>query len=114
MLLVNIYELGYWHFHLVRAPHQISLLYLSLVLDALTRLIILKSIIYRVRDLRKGLFLLAVAELLLLHFNLVRNDHIPIQVHRLDQDRHNEFLYNALLLIVNSYAHMGAFVDLVA
>ena len=113
MLLVNIYELGYWHFHLVRAPHQISLLYLSLVLDALTRLIILKSIIYRVRYLRKGLFLLAIAEFLLLHFNLVRNDHIAIQVHRLDQDRHNEFLYNALLLIVNSHAHMGAFVDLV-
>ena len=85
-----------------------------MVLSALARLVVFKSVVDRVRDLREGLLLLAEAELFLLNFNLMRYDYVAIQVHRLDQDRHNELLDNALLLVVDDDSYVRAFVDFVA
>ena len=39
------------------------------------------------------------------------NDYVSVQVHRLNQDGHNELLDDALLLVVDDYAHMCAFID---
>ena len=85
-----------------------------MVLGALTRLVVFESVVDWVGDLREGLLLLAETELFLLNFNLMRHDYVAIQVHRLDQDRHNELLDNALLLVVDDDAHVRAFFDFVA
>lgn len=85
-----------------------------MVLGALARLVVFESVVDWVGDLREGLLLLAEAELFLLNFNLMRYDYVAIQVHRLDQDRHNELLDNALLLVVDDDSHVRAFVDFVA
>ena len=42
------------------------------------------------------------------------DNHIAIQVHCLDQDRYNELLYNALLLVIDGSADVGASLNLVA
>ena len=77
-------------------------------------MVILESVIDRVWDRRECLPLFTVAKLFLLNFDLVSDYNIAVEVHRLDQDRNDEHLYNALLLVVDAHTHMRASLDLYA
>ena len=73
MLLVDIDELWDGYLHLVGSPNKVSFLLRFLVLDALRLLIELNRVFNWVRNLRESLFFFAVAEFLLLNFDLVGN-----------------------------------------
>ena len=104
MLPIDVNELWDRHFHLVRAPDEVSLFNLALVLDALRRLVVLERVIDWIGDRRESLLLLAIAELFLLYLDLVCDNDVAIQVHGLDQDRYDELLDNALLLVIDGCA----------
>ena len=66
-------------------------------------------------NLRKSLFLLAIAELFLLNFDLVGYNHITLgDFQCLNKDGYDEARYSILLFVVDADLDMGALIDLVS
>jgi len=113
VLLVDLQELRNGNVHLVGTPNEVGLLERGGILDTLSTLVILDSVVDRVGDLGKSLALLTVAELLFLHLHLMCHDYVSCrQLHRLHDDWHDEPLHDILLFVVYTDAYVGALIDL--